>query len=212
MKNTIYVGSNEHPVLPVIKQWIESCEVKDIEVVFSIDEISTGSILFLVACPDIIPRSIKAKYEHCLVVHASNLPQGRGWSPHVWDIIHGANEIYLSILEAEDKVDTGDIWFKEKIPVPPHFLYNEINDRLFNSVVKGIDWSIKNSHKVIKEKQDNKKDISYYPKRTPEDSRLDIDMSIREQFNKLRICDTERYPAFIEHLGFKYKITISKID
>ena len=47
-----------------------------------------------------------------------------------------------------------------------------------------------------------------YPKRTPKDSELDINKSIKEQFNLFRIVDNEKYPAFFEIDGIKYVLNI----
>ena len=49
---------------------------------------------------------------------------------------------------------------------------------------------------------------SFYRKRTPEDSELDIDKTIREQFNLLRAVDNNRYPAFFKLNGQKYTLKI----
>ena len=51
---------------------------------------------------------------------------------------------------------------------------------------------------------------TYYPRRGPEDSRLDIDKSLREQFNMLRVVDNDRYPAFFETAGERYFLKIEK--
>ncbi|MDL5049517.1 hypothetical protein QQ054_26220 [Oscillatoria amoena NRMC-F 0135] len=51
---------------------------------------------------------------------------------------------------------------------------------------------------------------SFYPRRRPEDSRLNIDKSIKEQFNLLRVSDNERYPAWFEINGVKYILKIYK--
>lgn len=37
---------------------------------------------------------------------------------------------------------------------------------------------------------------SFYPKRSPKDSELDINKSLNEQFNLLRIASNEDFPAF----------------
>ena len=49
---------------------------------------------------------------------------------------------------------------------------------------------------------------TFYKKRTPKDSELDINKTIKEQFNLLRIVDNEKYPAFFK---FKNKIYTLKI-
>jgi hypothetical protein len=53
---------------------------------------------------------------------------------------------------------------------------------------------------------------SHYRWRKPEDSRLDPNKTIAEQFNLLRVVDNERYPAFFEWKGRKFKIKISPAE
>ena len=51
---------------------------------------------------------------------------------------------------------------------------------------------------------------TFYRKRTPSDSCLDINKSINEQFNLLRVVDNERYPAFFKKNNIKYVVKIYK--
>ena len=51
---------------------------------------------------------------------------------------------------------------------------------------------------------------TFYPKRTKKDSELDIKKSIKQQFNKLRVVDNERYPAFFIMNGQKYILKVYK--
>ena len=53
---------------------------------------------------------------------------------------------------------------------------------------------------------------SFFKKRGAEDSELDTEQSIKDQFNLLRVVDNEKYPAFFEHLGKKYILKIYKAD
>jgi methionyl-tRNA formyltransferase len=53
---------------------------------------------------------------------------------------------------------------------------------------------------------------SYYPRRRPDDSRLDPNKTLAEQFNLLRVVDNERYPAFFEHHGQRYLVKVEKSD
>jgi methionyl-tRNA formyltransferase len=52
---------------------------------------------------------------------------------------------------------------------------------------------------------------SFYPRRKPEDSKLDLQKTLSEQFNLLRVCDNERYPAWFEENGVKFIIKIYKV-
>ena len=47
-----------------------------------------------------------------------------------------------------------------------------------------------------------------YPRRNHTDSCLDSKKSISEQFNLLRVCDNDKYPAFFFHKNKKYIIKI----
>ena len=49
-----------------------------------------------------------------------------------------------------------------------------------------------------------------YRKRTPNDSELDINQSIKTQFNLLRVSDNKNYPTFFKMYGKKYILKISK--
>src|SRR5204862_7192034 len=85
----------------------------------------------LVSCAQILPASVRSTYRAVLVLHASELPQGRGWSPHVCAILGGANQITVSMVEAADRVDAGDIWLRTRFELEGHELLPEIHERLF---------------------------------------------------------------------------------
>ena len=54
-----------------------------------------------------------------MVLHVSDLPRGRGWSPYIWELINGATFIKVSLIEAKEEVDAGQIWLQEKISIAP---------------------------------------------------------------------------------------------
>ncbi len=151
-------------------------------------------------------------YQASLVLHASDLPEGRGWSPHIWQIIEGATEITVSLLEAEDRVDTGRIWSQVHFQVPKHILWNEINQRLFDAELALIDFAVKGFSTIEPRQQNANIEPTYYRKRNPEDSRLDPEDTIANQFNKIRVCDPLRFPAFFELHGKRYKLLLEKVD
>jgi methionyl-tRNA formyltransferase len=186
-------------------------DLADIEVIHNKGDLNHGDILFLVSCSELISPKDREGYRHTLVIHASDLPLGRGWSPHVWQVIEGAAKITVSLLEADEPVDTGRIWLKKTFEVKPHWLWDEINDALFETELGLMEEAIKNLGQITPSKQ-HEKESSYYRKRVPQDSVLDINKTIREQFNLLRVCDPLRYPATFEIHGKKYKLTVEKVD
>lgn len=187
-------------------------ELHNVNLINSIQDCCGGDILFLVSCSEKITKDIRDRYQKTLVLHASDLPVGRGWSPHVWDIIDGANHLTLTLLEAEDIVDSGKIWKKEKIDIPKHYDFDEINKALFTAEVRLIDFSIKNFTSIRPHDQDKSIVTTYRSKRSPENSQIFPERSIIEQFNLLRTCDPDRFPAFFDHLGHRYNIKLEKAD
>lgn len=170
-----------------------------------------GDILFLISCNELINKDVRKHYGVTLVIHASDLPQGRGWSPHIWQIVEGSNRICVTLLEAAEKVDSGAIWAQKVLNLEGHELYDEINDKLFEIESQLMDFAVDNFLTIIPIPQ-RQESPSYYPMRTPENSRIDPDKSIEEQFDLLRVADPVRFPAYFEMRGHRYRITIEKMD
>jgi methionyl-tRNA formyltransferase len=213
MRISLLCSEEQHPVNYYLKRWMVSQNgIHEIELVRRKNQLTGGDILFLISCSEIVDHADRCAYRASLVLHASDLPFGRGWSPHIWQLIEGANEISLSLLEANDQVDSGRIWKKIKFPIPKHMLWDEINVRLFEAEIKLIEFAISNLEKVRPTTQEQLMEVNYYPRRTHEDSRIDASQSIASQFNKIRVCDPNRFPAFFELYGKKYKLILEKLD
>jgi len=212
MKITILCSDNSHPVFSYLENWRNYKNNYNVRIVNNSSQINeNGDILFLISCHEKLKVNIIEKFRYSLVMHASDLPSGRGWSPHVWDILSGKNHIVLSLLNADNKIDSGAVWKKVKIPIGDYELYDEINHKLFEAQVNMLDWACDNIELSIPEEQ-SETGISYYKKRVASDSELDIRKSIKSQFNLLRICDKDRYPAFINIDGHRFNIYLSRRD
>jgi methionyl-tRNA formyltransferase len=212
MNITILNTSENHPVNSWLKIWIENYKNDpEIHLFRSKKELVGGDILFLISCSEIISEDERSKFNKTLIIHASDLPKGRGWSPHIWEIVNGAKEITLSLLEAENKVDSGDLWKKIQVQIPQTALYKEINELIFKAELELMDYAVKNFYKVTPTKQ-SFEESSYWPKRTPKDSGIDIDKSISEQFDLIRVCDPNRFPAFFYKDGRKFILKVEVAD
>lgn len=213
MRITFLCSDPNHPVNPYLRNWIH-LNKDDHEICFARkkDDLTSGDFLFLISCSEIIGKSERLKFGSTLVLHASDLPLGRGWSPHIWQILNGADKIVLSLLEANDAVDSGDIWQKKVLEIPAHFLWDEINHLLFSAEIELIDFAIKNYEEITPIKQNQSIEPTYYPRRTPEHSRLDPDLSIACQFNLIRVCDPVRFPAYFVINDRKYRLLLEKME
>jgi len=169
-------------------------------------EVSEGDILCLLACEEIFKKLRLNK--HNLVVHESDLPKGKGWSPLTWQILEGKNHIPITLFEAAESVDAGPIYAQEWLKLMGTELLPELKDKQGKHTIQLILDFIDRFPEVEGKKQEGQS--SFYPKRTPKDSELDPNLSIAEQFNLLRVCDNERYPAFFKLNGRTYELKIQE--
>ena len=211
MKISLLCNNLEHPVMPWLRDWKLQKEEEGHSVTLCADrsELLGGDLLFLVSCSQIIRDRERALYAATLVVHASDLPRGRGWSPHVWQIIEGASRITVALIEARDPVDTGDVWLKTTFELQGTELLPEINERLFVAEFDLMDRAVREWGSLVPQPQVGDPG-AYRSRRTPEHSRLDPSRTIAEQFDQLRVVDNERYPAFFDHRGARYVLKIER--
>lgn len=210
MKISVLCSSSSHPVYPLLERWVEGARGEhDVELLQSAKELGGGDILFLISCHEIISRAVRSGYERTFVIHSSDLPKGRGWSPQVWEILAGSNDLVVSLVEAHDKVDAGPVWAKRQLALEGHELHDEINERLFALWLELMDFAVANVRSTKPVQQDDEA-ATYFPRRSPDDSRLDPQQSIAAQFELLRVADPDRFPAFFDFRGHRYFVRISK--
>lgn len=170
------------------------------------DDVIKGNILFLLSCEKIFNKLNLNDYN--LVVHESNLPEGKGWSPLTWQVLDGKNRIPITIFEAVEKVDSGRIYLQSFIELTGKELLPEIRNLQGEKTIDLILKFLENLEHIKGKGQEG--NSTYYRKRNPKDSELDINKSIKNQFNLLRVCDNERYPAFFKFKNEKYIVKIFK--
>ncbi|HEX7638970.1 MAG TPA: formyltransferase family protein [Burkholderiaceae bacterium] len=198
-----------HPVNAWLEDWIRREGARaQIELRRHSGDLSGGDFLFLVSCHEIIRRPVRDRYRHTLVLHASDLPRGRGMSPHVWQILEGQDRIVLTLLDASDALDSGDIWHQAEIRFDGTELHDEINAKLFDAELELMTWALDHCDSAVPRKQAG--EGSFYRRRGPDDSRIDPRNSIEQVFDLLRVADPNRYPAFFELRGQKYFIRVDK--
>ncbi len=209
MKIQILVDNSNSWIIPYAEKLVNKCKSKGFNsiLLFNHDEVSEGDILCLLSCEKKFSKLSLNK--HNLVVHESYLPLGKGWSPVSWQILEGKNEIPITLFEATDEIDTGFIYLQETIKFVGHELIDEIRQAQGEATINIIMNFITDYGSIVGRMQMG--ESTFYKRRGIKDSRLDIDGSIKSQFNLLRIVDNKRYPAFFELNGHFYRISIEKM-
>jgi len=215
MRVVILLSDPGHPIAAKLHAWAERTRRAGhyVSVLNQVSELPpAGDLLFLVSFGEILPAGAAARFRHALVLHASDLPRGRGWSPHVWQVLAGSSEVTVSLISAAEKVDRGDIWKKERVDLVGHELFDEINELVFEAEMRLMDYAMSGLDDARRVAQDTTGiEPTYHPRRKPEDSRLDPNASIIEQFDLLRVCDPDRFPAFFEHRDTTYGVRLWKL-
>jgi len=178
--------------------------------VHKVEAVPRGDILFILGFFKIVPLSVLIRNKTNIVVHESALPRGRGWSPATWLVLEGAREIPMTLFEAVEKVDAGRIYLRGKVRLKGNELLPEIHEKVADGIMRLCETFVRSWPAVLRKGTLQKGQPTYYPKRTPLDSRLDPRQSIARQFNLLRIVDNQSYPAFFTHRGCTYILRIEK--
>lgn len=210
LKITLLCDNPESWIMPYLKDIKDELLKKGhyIRVIDSHKDLTEGDIAIFLSCEQVVPPEYLELNSHNLVVHESDLPKGKGWSPLTWQILEGKNKIPITLFEAEPEVDTGDIYLQDEIELDGTELLPEIKHKQGIKTKKLILKFIERYPDIQGEEQTGEE--TFYEKREPKDSELDIHKTIDEQFNLLRVVDNERYPAFFYKNGIKYILKIFK--
>ena len=208
LKISILCDNPRSWIIQYSQQLIMLLKNKKHDVIFCTDssEIKEGDIAVFLGCEKIIKRNILDLNTHNLVVHESKLPKGKGMSPLTWQILEGKNKIPVTLFEAEESVDSGVIYLQEQVIFNGTELIEDLRRKQGEATIRLAVEFIDNYGKIKGKKQ--RGSSTYYRRRTPQDSELDINKTISEQFNLLRVVDNDRYPAKFTYKGHKYILKI----
>ena len=163
-------------------------------------------IAFYLGHEGYIGKTSRAKSKHNIVVHASDLPKGKGMSPATWQIIEGKNIIPVTLFEVAPGFDTGDYYLKDRVKLDGTELLEEWQSKLGECIERMMLRFIADSGRLRARKQRGRSTV--YRRRTPADSELDVNRTLKSQFNLLRVADNERYPAYFRHKGRTYLLKV----
>ncbi len=171
-------------------------------------KVSKQDLVFPIYFYKILPKSFLKKNKLTLISHCSKLPRDKGFAPMQNQILKGRNKIFISIIEANNKVDSGNIYLQNSFNLKGTELYEDIRTIQKKEIIKIIESFLVKYPKIKSKKQTGK--ATYNKKRNINDSKLNIKKSIHNQFQLLRICDNEKFPAFFIYKKKKYILKIFK--
>lgn len=166
---------------------------------FSCLEDSKNKVIIAIGWSWILPKKFTEE-NLCLGIHPSDLPNFRGGSPLQNQIINGLVASKVTIFQLTSELDAGKIWGKEDLCLEGDS-FSEIEINLVKSSVKLL-RKFFDKFPNIKPEIQNISEGSYYKRRLPEDSKIDIKdfkkHGLKKIYDKIR-CLTDPYPnAYIE--------------
>jgi len=203
-------------VLTTANQWFEKYAIEmskklKCALYFNHEEVRGFDVVFILSYHQLIQQEVLQSNKHNIVIHESALPQGKGWAPLFWQVLEGKNEIPFTMFEASTGIDNGDIYMQKILSLTGYELNNELREKqAMFTMTMCLEFLADYNRYKVPEPQVGKETV--YSRRTPKDSQLDIDKTIKEQFNLLRIVNNDEYPAFFEIDGYKYILKIEDIN
>jgi len=184
------------------------------EFLTTLAEIKPDALLFF-GWSWIIPKEVYTKYL-CLILHPSPLPKYRGGSPLQHQIINGETTSAVTILEAGEKIDAGDIYAQN-----PILLEGTLDDVFKRIVDVGTDATINVldgiASKTITPTTQDETEATVFKRRLPTESELTIEdlqtKTSTELYNFIRALSHPYPNAFIQCKdGKKLYFTDAQID
>jgi len=171
-----------------------------------------GDICFLLGCQKIVTAEHRALHMATVVVHASDLPRGRGWSPWTWRVLEGANHLTVSLLAAEDPVDSGNVFLQTEIDLDGTELVGDLRQRIAEATRRLCRQFLDAFPDILAHGRPQAGDPTWYSRRRPADSELDPAQPLESQFNLLRVADSVDFPAYFRMNGCRYVLRIAHGD
>lgn len=182
----------------------------EVEYVFDKNDIKAGDVCFILSCSKIIGQKYLDKNQHNIVVHASDLPLGKGFSPLQWQILEGKNIIPLTLFEAVEGVDAGPYYLKKSVNFNGTELHDELRKGLAEKIIEMCLEFVENYQQMSPIEQSGEE--TFYERRTEKDDEINPEKSIAELFNHFRIADNTKYPLYFTYKNKKYTIKVDKIE
>ena len=173
-------------------------------------DVSNEDICFILSCTKILKKDFLDNHKHNIVVHASDLPKGKGFTPMKWQVLEGKNDIPLTLFEAVEACDAGPYYFKDVIHFEGFEMLGEMQEIMGNKIIEMCCQFVQHCDEY--EPIEQAGESTYYRRFCKDDDFLDINMSIKDAFLRFRIADFERFPLYFDNEGHMYSLTVKRIN
>lgn len=198
------------PYVETIIEDLTASRKFDCAIYYDTDALVAQDVVFVLGYTRILSADVLAQNKLNLIIHESDLPAGKGFSPVQWQILEGKRSIRVSLIEAAAEVDAGDIIDQTTMELDGYELWPKIRKKQATATIELIRSFLDKYPSFSRKKQEGAE--SFYSRRGPKDDRLDETKSLRELLNHFRIADNEKFPVYFEVNGHRYYLKVYPIQ
>lgn len=196
------------PITEILNDWNYETEI-----LANHEDVHENSRLGLIlGYSEVVPPEILSRPESGFVLfHSSKLPRGRGWAPIYNTIIRGL-PLVQSMAYAEKNVDAGPVIARAKYPLEGNEVEQEVrrfDDRLTLHLIKHCLQDVLTEN--IEGESQDKDSATYWERRTPDDSEVQLHDKLSDMVDHLRGLPPEA-PAFYEYNGRKFQLHLQPLE
>lgn len=140
-------------------------------------------------------------------IHCSLLPKYAGWAPLVWAVINGETETGVTLFKMSMQIDSGEIIDQKSFGIDFHDSIKEVYQKAVHCSKDILLKALRSPDQIRLKKQ--KRPEFYYPRRTPEDGKIDLSKSAIEIHNFIR-AQSSPYPGAFILTSDNRKLVIDK--
>ncbi len=154
---------------------------------------AAGAELFVVVAFRYLPKQVwSIPPLGTINLHTSYLPDYRGAAPINWAVVNGETQTGVTTFYINDKLDTGNIILRKRVPIYPDDTAGDLHDRL---MTQGADLLVETLRLIESGKatpipqadlEKEFKELKTAPKLTQENTRIDWNNSAQAVYNFIR--------------------------
>lgn len=172
----------------------------------------SGMALLSIGFPFILSESIINYFPLALNMHPTLLPSYRGPTSGAFILINNEKKTGSTVHFLEPEMDAGDIIAQSVVELSVFDTVRSMQKKVYKTEPQLLIEAFRKLERGIVATPQNIQEASIFPRRTPEDSRIDPNKPLRVLFNEIRACDPESYPAFFYVEGQKVCVKLWRPD
>ncbi|NQU31684.1 MAG: hypothetical protein HQ521_00475 [Bacteroidetes bacterium] len=181
-----------------------------------IKEINTKlDIVFASGVYTILPKEfLKIPKYGIIGFHETPLPEGRGCAPIQWTVEANRANLTITAFMFTEGLDEGEYVYQYNIGIFKKDTLEVLEEKRIEGIKKCFESLLYEMEHgiIVRRKQTGLGSIN--KRRTPNDSMLDINVPLVQLWDKIRICDNDKYPPYFiidgNKVVLKYKIIKDK--